>query len=85
MNWFTRISSAIYREYDRRIKRASLIAEYGTHHDHSSHGESEDDGEIEIVNMPRGAVLTSGDDEEVEIVNVPRGAALSQEKPGAED
>jgi hypothetical protein len=61
MGFFSAISKAIYREYDRRIKRASLITEYGAahhghgHDDHAAddHGHEEDDG-AEIVNVPRG-------------------------------
>jgi hypothetical protein len=56
--WKT-ISNALYKEYDRRIKRASLITEYGTAH-HDSHADAhaddahEDVEEAEIVNIPRG-------------------------------
>ena len=35
--WKT-ISNALYREYDRRIKRASLITEYGAAH-HGAHAD----------------------------------------------
>lgn len=50
------IASAIYREYDRRIKRASLITEYGqAHHGHHTPDDhAEDDEAAEIVNVPRG-------------------------------
>ncbi len=37
MNWLTRLIQAINKEYDRRIKSASEVAEYGMHHDHG-HG-----------------------------------------------
>ena len=56
--WKT-ISNALYKEYDRRIKRASLITEYGAAH-HDSHADAhaddahEDVEEAEIVNIPRG-------------------------------
>jgi len=56
--WKT-ISDALYREYDRRIKRASLITEYGAAH-HGTHADAahddthEDAEEAEIVNIPRG-------------------------------
>ena len=56
--WKT-ISNALYKEYDRRIKRASLITEYGAAH-HGDHGDAhaddahEDVEEAEIVNIPRG-------------------------------
>ena len=56
--WKT-ISNALYKEYDRRIKRASLITEYGAAH-HGAHADAahddthEDAEEAEIVNVPRG-------------------------------
>jgi hypothetical protein len=56
--WKT-IANALYKEYDRRIKRASLITEYGAAH-HDDHGDAhaddahEDVEEAEIVNIPRG-------------------------------
>lgn len=58
-------TDAIYREYDRRIKRASVITEYGAHHhahdDHAAdeHAEEHAEGEeAEIVNVPRGTPVT---------------------------
>jgi hypothetical protein len=59
--WYTAIAEAIYREYDRRIRRASLITDYGTHHGdpHHEHGDEEhDDGSV-IANLPRGADVRS--------------------------
>jgi hypothetical protein len=56
---FQRIADTVYREYDRRIKRASLITEYGVSH-HHDHEEAHSDDEVAIVNLPRG---TSVDDE----------------------
>ena len=67
--WKT-ISNAIYREYDRRIKRASLITEYGAAH-HAAHEDAH-------------AEEAHGEAEEAEIVNVPRGtpvAAHAEEQP----
>jgi hypothetical protein len=62
--WKT-ISNALYREYDRRIKRASLITEYGAAH-HGDHGhaqahthEAEHIEEAEIVNVPRGTPVAA--------------------------
>lgn len=61
--------NAIYREYDRRIKRASLITEYGmAHHSHAAHADhaeaahatdehAEEDEGAEIVNVPRGTPI----------------------------
>ncbi|PDW03447.1 hypothetical protein CJ255_08575 [Candidatus Viridilinea mediisalina] len=49
-----RIMNAIEQEYDRRIRAASLITEYGAGH-HGHEHEDEDDGEVaEIMNVPRG-------------------------------
>lgn len=52
MNLIERLVETINREYERRIRQASLITEYGAPH-HSDH-EDEDHGEVEIVNVPRG-------------------------------
>jgi len=64
--WKT-ISNALFKEYDRRIKRASLITEYGAAH-HGDQGDAhadnahEDVEEAEIVNIPRGTpVAVSAD------------------------
>lgn len=61
-NLLTRIAETIYREYDRRIRRASLITEYGAahhgsaHHDETAHAAG-DGGEVEIANVPLGAEI----------------------------
>jgi hypothetical protein len=49
-----RIADTVYREYDRRLKRASLITEYGVSH-HHDHEEAHDDHEVAIVNLPPGS------------------------------
>ncbi|MFV9506167.1 MAG: hypothetical protein AB4911_16570 [Oscillochloridaceae bacterium umkhey_bin13] len=67
-----RMVAAVEREYERRIRAASLVTEYGaSHHDHhhtsdhqpTGHTETEidqDDGEFaEIVNVPKGTRLGS--------------------------
>ena len=60
MGFFSAISKAVFREYDRRIKRASLVTEYGAHHAHAEHAEhtgephAPDENEAEIHNVPRG-------------------------------
>jgi hypothetical protein len=70
MGLFRALSNAIYKEYDRRIKRASLITDYGASHhqdDHADHdeqgdhvAEAHDDPEAaEIVNLPRGAPIVA--------------------------
>jgi hypothetical protein len=62
MGVFRALSDAIYKEYDRRIKRASLVKEYGMaqHHAeehvdevHTTHDDIAED-EAEIVNIPPG-------------------------------
>ena len=64
--WKT-ISNALFKEYDRRIKRASLITEYGAAH-HDSHADAhaddahEDVEEAEIVNIPRGTPVAASAD-----------------------
>lgn len=68
MGLLSALADAIYREYDRRIKRASVITEYGANHhadhapaDHAPepahHDEAED--EAEIVNIPRGTPVAA--------------------------
>jgi hypothetical protein len=66
MGLFRALADAIYREYDRRVKRASLITEYGLSHHHDDHDDAHHDDhddaqaeedEAEIVNLPRGAVV----------------------------
>jgi|HigsolmetaAR201D_1030396.scaffolds.fasta_scaffold32869_2 hypothetical protein len=61
MGFFRALAQAVYNEYDRRIKRASEIKEYGLahHHDHDHVDEAEEEAEIEIVNVPRGTQLTT--------------------------
>lgn len=61
MGFFSSISRVVFREYDRRIKRASLITEYGAaHHQGHEHSEGTDAGHdhdedaAEISNIPRG-------------------------------
>ncbi len=58
---FKRVLAAIDREYERRIRAASLVTEYGAghgHHDdhhHDDHHEDEDEGDAaEILNVPLG-------------------------------
>jgi len=71
--WKT-ISNALFKEYDRRIKRASLITEYGAAH-HGTHADpahadvahadaNEDAEEAEIVNIPRGTPVATQNEEQ---------------------
>ena len=82
------IANAIYREYDRRIKRASLVTEYGVHHhaDHAedahaeeSHAEEAHDQEAHVADTH-----TTEEEEEAEIVNVPRGTPVAMGAPPAD-
>jgi hypothetical protein len=68
MGLFRALANTINREYDRRIKRASLIKEYGmAHHDqaadHADEAHASDahaaEEEAEIVNIPRGTPVTA--------------------------
>jgi len=67
MGLFRALSDAIYKEYDRRIKRASLVKEYGMaqHHPeehadevHAAHDDTAED-EAEIVNIPPGTPVAA--------------------------
>lgn len=88
MGFFKSIGNAIYREYDRRIRRASLVTEYGAHHHGHGHAEHEDEHSAEgIVDEHAGAADTAPnveDEEEAEIVNVPRGTPVSAKQPAPE-
>ncbi|MCS6883368.1 MAG: hypothetical protein RMK84_10035 [Oscillochloridaceae bacterium] len=57
-SWWRRLVAAIDREYERRIRAASLVTEYGAPH-HAEHEEAhEEEGEVaEIVNVPRGTAI----------------------------
>jgi hypothetical protein len=55
-SWWRRSLAAINREYERRIRRASQVTEYGA--DHHAHTNHEDEVEAAaIVNVPRGTPL----------------------------
>ena len=64
---------AMNREYDRRIKRASLVTEYGMAHHH--HDDTDQAPHADAVNEDAGH---TDDEEQAEIVNVPRGTPVSQ-------
>ena len=85
MGLWKAITDAVYREYDRRIKRASLVTEYGMHHghvaDHADHAHAE---EAHADTTNEDAAQTSDVDEETEeaeIVNVPRGTPVAASAP----
>ena len=81
MGFFRSIGDAIYREYDRRIRRASLVIEYGAH----QHAHAEEHA-AEVHAEAAGPTAPLEDEEEAEIVNVPRGTPVaSAERPAAQD
>lgn len=61
-SWWQRLVAAIEREYDRRIRRASLLGEFKPADDHHHHGHGNEpshtghaeEDEAVIVNVPRG-------------------------------
>lgn len=65
-SWWKRAIATINREYERRIRRSSLVTEYGANHhghghdadhDQPDHGEH-DDGEASVImNVPKGTRL----------------------------
>jgi hypothetical protein len=63
MGLFRALSNIIYKEYDRRIRRASLIKEYGAAHHHAGEEheaeEHEAEDEAEIANVPRGTPIAA--------------------------
>jgi hypothetical protein len=73
MSLFRSIASAVYREYDRRIKRASLVTEYGAHH----HAEP---AHADATNEDAAAAEHEDEAEEAEIHNVPRGTPVAESK-----
>ena len=71
MGLFRALSNAIFKEYDRRIKRASLVTEYGAAHHHDDHDDHDDH-----------AADAHSDEDEAEIINVPRGTPLAAPASG---
>jgi hypothetical protein len=55
-SWWRRIVTAVEHEYDRRIRAASLVTEYGAAHHGHEDAEDEDD-QAEIMNIPKGTPL----------------------------
>lgn len=53
-SWLGRLIAAIDAEYDRRVRRASLVTTYAAPHSHDD--EDDDDGAV-IVNVPRGTAV----------------------------
>ena len=78
MGFFSSISKVIYREYDRRIKRASLVTEYGASHHANTHDEHSETGHEE--HAEHAEAEHADEDEGAEIVNVPRGTPIEEAK-----
>jgi len=78
MGLLSALAAVINREYDRRIKRASLITEYGAqHHDHSA-----DYADETPADADHAAAETA--EEAAEIVNIPRGTPVVAHEPTPE-
>lgn len=56
-NWFATLVDAINHEYERRIRSASEVTEYGVGHGDHAHAPAEDEEVAEIINVPRGTRL----------------------------
>ena len=69
-SFWQRVIAAVNREYDRRIRRASLVTEYGAGH-HSEHHIDHDHNDV----LPH--------DDEAAIMNVPRGTPLGRRSQSA--
>ena len=77
MGLFRALADAIYKEYDRRIKRASLVTEYGiSHHHDSDHADASHEAAAEAHLAEAHA-----EEDEAEIVNVPRGTPVAAHAP----
>jgi hypothetical protein len=56
-SWWGRMLATVSREYERRVRAASLVTEYGAaHQGHQSHDDDQAEA-AEIINVPRGARL----------------------------
>lgn len=72
--WFVR---AVTNEYERRIKRASEVTEYGLHqHAHNGHA-SHDDHDAGHAQQPAGQQPAEEEEEEGTVIaNVPPGTRV---------
>jgi hypothetical protein len=78
MGLLSALASVINREYDRRIKRASLITEYGAQqHAHGADHADETPAAAEHA-------AQEADEEAAEIVNIPRGTPVVAHEPAPE-
>ncbi len=68
-SWWRRIITAIEHEYERRLRRASLLGEYkpaDDHHAHTTSTHPTDEEEAVIVNVPRGTRIDRHDSRHAE-------------------
>ena len=79
MGLFRAIADAVFKEYDRRIKRASLVTEYGAHHHADAHAADEHVAEAH-AEAERSADAHAEEDE-AEIINLPRGTPVPAQAP----
>jgi hypothetical protein len=70
-DWFTAIAAAVSNEYERRIRAASEVTEYGLGHNHADHNAIHSDTDADELQ----------EEEIAEIVNIPRGTRLTQPTP----
>jgi len=91
MGLFRVIADAVYKEYDRRIKRASLVTEYGAHHHADAHAADEHVADTHA--QAERSADAHADEDEAEIINLPRGtpmplpapATVENQEPRTED
>jgi len=72
-SWWRRIITAIEQEYERRLRRASLLGEYKLADDYHAH------------TMPTTTSTHPVDEEEAVIVNVPRGTRIERHEARHEE
>lgn len=78
MGLLSALADVINREYDRRIKRASLITEYGAQH----HAHSADHADETAAAADHTA--PEADEEAAEIINISPGTPVTAHEPAPE-
>ncbi|WP_322821384.1 hypothetical protein [Chloroflexus sp.] len=73
-SWWQRLVAAVEREYERRIRRASLLGEFKPADDHHH-------AQVSAASTPDHAA----DEEEAVVVNVPRGTKISRRDANVEE
>ena len=76
MGLFRALADVVYKEYDRRVRRASLIKEYGVAHLQDHAGESHD-----VEHNAEDDAEEHTDEDEAEIANVPPGTPIAAAPP----